>query len=149
MREVAGSTPDLDFYLLCEHIYVSFRFYHIPYMHWSIRQTHTFAKKYVQTLPKSRRLCLRNSFVWKWSLRHLLIILGWAFLSAQRGAKPPRGELLCQHVHFWQAIGEQFKVCIKCRVHIGSEILTNPQKGASQEFSLWDWNGSFRIAHHI
>jgi hypothetical protein len=27
MREVAGSTPGLDFYLLCEPIYVSLHFY--------------------------------------------------------------------------------------------------------------------------
>jgi hypothetical protein len=44
MREVAGSTPGLDFYLLCEPIYVSLRLFHCT-LYKQLVFDHTLVRK--------------------------------------------------------------------------------------------------------
>jgi hypothetical protein len=62
MREVAGSTPGLDFYILCEPICVSLRLFHCT-LYKQLVFDHTHAKK-VQSA----------THVELWDLKYLVVV---------------------------------------------------------------------------
>jgi hypothetical protein len=60
---------------------VRFYIYHIPYLHWSVRQTQQFAKNIRANPSKIMQSVLKEFLCVEMKSPTLLIILGWVFLS--------------------------------------------------------------------